>query len=168
MLAEKTNICRAKISDLPAIVNIYNDVISEGGYTADESLFSVDERIDWYTELNNKELGIYVMTFEQDVIGYFHFSPWRKGREALKNTVELTFYLDKKHRGKGLGQTLVQKAIELGMEKGYTSLLAILLASNLRSKTLLEKSGFETAGILKDVAKIKGEKINQYIMQYRY
>ena len=37
----------ATIEDLPAIVEIYNEIINEGGYTADLSAFKTDERRDW-------------------------------------------------------------------------------------------------------------------------
>ena len=158
---------KAAIEDLSAIVNIYNEVIKEGGFTADLNTFSIDERRDWFNGINNKDYGIYVVMLDKKVIGYFHFSPWRKGREALKDTVELTFYLDKKHRGKGLGLQIVDKAIEIGKKKGFSNLLAILLNTNLRSRKLLERKGFEVVGTLLEVAKIDGEKIGQYIMQLR-
>ena len=103
---------------------------------------------------------------ENNVIGYFYFSPWRKGRESLKGTAELSFYLAKEKRGKGLGSLILSKSIALAQEKSFHSLLAIILEENERSKHLLEKWGFAIVGKLPNVVNFGTRKAGQLILLY--
>lgn len=150
--------------DLPIMTDIYNEVIEEGGYTADLHTYSLEERRIWYIEHQTEEYGIYVLESSKGVIGYFYFSPWRPGRSALKGVAELSFFLAKSSRGCGLGDFLLKYAIELSEAKGFSHLLAILLDINIRSRNLLNKWGFDLIGTLPQVAKLKDNTAGQLIM----
>lgn len=154
----------ARESDLLIITGIYNGVIKEGAYTADLETYSLAERRKWFLEHNTKEYGIYILENSNDVLGYFYFSPWRAGRSALNGVAELSFYLAKSSRGHGLGNILLERAIELSKAKGFTHLLAILLDNNTRSQNLLKKWGFNLIGNLPHVAKLKVDTVGQLIM----
>jgi len=154
----------AKIKDLSSIVNIYNEAIEEGGFTADLEKVSSVQKEDWFHQTNTEQYGIYVLEEERQVIGYFYFSPWRKNRAALQTVAELSFYLAKAARGKGLGHLVLTKAIEIATKKSLFNLMAILLDCNTRSQKLLGKYGFEIIGHLPQVAQLKNQVAGQYIM----
>jgi len=157
-------ICPAVINDLATIVSIYNEAITAGGQTADTKTYSTEEKIDWFQSTNVSQYGIYVLLVQEEVVGYYYFSAWRKNREALKGTVEISYYLSKAFHGQGFGNILLTEALKTAKEKKFHHLLAILLSSNQRSKKLLEKWGFDVVGEMPNVARIDGQAIGQYIM----
>lgn len=154
----------AEIDDLNRIVDIYNSVITEGGFTADRSIYNKKDKIDWFIKLREEE-SIWVINSDNLVIGYFYLSDWRGGREALLETKEISIYLDRASRDLGIGKQSISYAIKIAKERGLRNLLAILLEMNNRSVALLKKSGFHTVGKLSNVARIDGNTENQLIMQ---
>lgn len=159
----KIKINEAELSDFHAITDIYNSIIEEGGFTADLVPFSYREREPWFKSLL-KNKYIYTVNSDNKTIGYFYFSPWRSGREALKYTAEISFYLAKDYRAKGIGSKTLQASIEQAQKKNLKFLIAILLDINTASKALLEKFGFSVAGHLPQIANLKNTKCGQYIM----
>ena len=157
------NIRAALSADLPAIIDIYNSIIDEGIYTADLEPYTTKARKAWFISLKEKN-NIFVITNMDRIIGYFYFSPWRQGRQALKTTAEISFYIKPDFRGQGLGTRILSKALDLAREKKLENLLAILLDTNSASISLLEKFHFEICGHLPQVAQLKDSHCGQYIM----
>jgi len=155
---------KAMVNDLTAMTAIYNSVIEEGGFTADLDIYTHDERHKWFNDHNNESHGIYVLESQKEVVGYFYFSPWRSGRSALAGVREISFYIHKHVRGRGLGDLILEQAIDIAVNRGFTHLIAILLDINEPSRKLLKKWEFEPAGKLVDIAKLKNETCGQLIM----
>jgi len=153
----------ALLKDLAPVVSLYNTVIKEGGFTADLKPYSITAKKEWFSALKRKK-NIFVINKDQALAGYFYFSSWRDGREALKSVAEISFYITKDFRRQGLGNMLMSHAITKAKEKGFSHLLAILLDSNKASIALLEKHGFETAGHLPGIARLKDHTCGQYLM----
>ena len=79
--------------DLPRLVEIYNGVIAEGGFTADLHPFNLAQRQSWFDAHQQPPFLIYVVEIDCSIVGYFYFSPWRAGRAALKHVAEVSYYL---------------------------------------------------------------------------
>jgi len=60
----------SKITDLPFIVDIYNQAIRSGNATGDLDEFSVDDRKEWFYKFDNDHYPLYVAVIENKVIGY--------------------------------------------------------------------------------------------------
>ena len=155
---------KAQEKDLPGITDIYNDVIKEGGFTADLDFVSIVDRKQWFADHRSEPYDIYVLEVDKNLIGYFYFSPWRKGRTALNGVAELSFFVHAGYRGRGLGNMILEHAIGMGRKKGFTHLLAILLDINVRSRSLLEKWGFKIVGELPEIAQFHHSASGQLIM----
>lgn len=155
----------AHASDLESIVRIYNESIRAGGLTADLDELTTQERKDWFRDHTQEPYGVYVVEDDgAEVIGYFCFSPWRKGRRALASVTELCYYLTHSHLGQGLGNHLMEWAEVLARKKGFAFLLAILLDTNVPSACLLQKYGFRIYGELPDVARLPNRTCAQLLM----
>jgi len=145
-----TNIRKAVLEDIDHIDDIYNQAIYEKYKTADLAPLSKEKRLEWFKEHSN-EYPIYIAEVEKTVVGYVYISPYRQGRMALKQTVEVSFYIDKDYRGKGIGKKLL-KYIELECYNlGIKTIFAIVIDNNNSSKILLEKCGYEIWGHLPKV-----------------
>ena len=157
-----SNIRNATIEDLADIVNIYNQAISKGFQTADISPVEIEERKLWFEEHSHCHYPIYVYIDKNEVVGWLSISPYRKGREALRFTAEVSYYIDENHQKQGIGSRLLQHAIQDMPKLGLKTLFAILLDVNQGSKRLLEKFGFDRWGYLPNIAEFKGQMCGQF------
>jgi L-amino acid N-acyltransferase YncA len=151
-------------ADLPILTKIYNDIISEGGFSADLSPYNLDQRRIWFDAHQQAPFIIHVVELESLVLGYFYFSPWRSGRAAMRQVAEVSYYLAKESRGKGLGRFMLEQAQQIARAADLRYLLAILLDTNTGSRSLLEKGGFTLAGHLPDIADMGEQRCGQLIM----
>jgi L-amino acid N-acyltransferase YncA len=158
----------AKHKDLQRIVEIHNDVIREGGLTADMTPYKPGEKSAWFEVVSRKPYAILILAVDETIVGFVYLSPWRGGRAALRQVAEISYYLLKSYRGAGYGRKLLQEGMRAAKENGIKTLLAILLDSNMPSISLLESEGFHVAGHLPQVAELKDSIAGQFIMIKQY
>lgn len=159
---------KATAADLDFVVNLYNEIIAQWLYTADTTSYTKEEKTDWFKGVNTPPSGLFIVEYKQKSVGYFYFTPWRKGRAALSAVAEISYYLDSKYHGKGLGKKMITWCKKEAQLAGYKHLLAIMLDSNVRSKYLLEQQGFWIAGHLKHVATFSDRTDGQYLLQFSF
>ena len=78
--------------------------------------------------------------------------PYRPGRRALATVAEISYCLDFRCHGQGIGSWLLPRMETEARRLGYETLLAILLAGNAPSLALLRKNGYQEWGRLPAVA----------------
>lgn len=154
----------AQARDLPRLTEIYNQVIAEGGLTADLEPYTVNERHRWFESHQQAPFLIYILEDSSRIFGYFYFSAWRSGRAAMSEVAEVSYYLAADARGQGVGRLMLAEAQQIAIKSGLKYLLAILLESNLGSRSLLEKGGFKLAGQLPEIADLGQKRCGQLIM----
>jgi L-amino acid N-acyltransferase YncA len=151
----------AQEQDLPAIVAIYNEAIA-ARCTGDTSPVTVQDRRSWLAEHTPHQYPI-VADFENgELRGWCALSPYRKGRQALRFTAEISYFVAARFQRQGVGLALVQRATELARTLGLRTLFAIVLEHNLASRQLLERAGFARWGFLPAVADFDGTEVGQY------
>lgn len=150
----------ASVSDLPEIVDIYNQAVQQRFATADLFPVTVDQRVAWFGEHDSDSLPIYVAEHDGAVIGWCSLSAYRPGRAALRGTAEISYYVRADWRGRGVGTALILHAIQDSPRVGKQVLFGILLEKNTASINLMKKCGFELWGRLPGVASIDGELVS--------
>lgn len=154
----------AREEDLPRLVDIYNEVILEGGFTADLRPYTIAQRRPWFNDHLIPPFQIHLVIEDDLVLGYFYLSPWRDGRAAMRQVAEVSYYLTSSARGRGVGRFMLQQAQLIAKNAGIRHLLAVLLDINTGSRSLLEKEGFSQAGHLPDIANLGETHCGQFIM----
>lgn len=150
------NIRIAQFEDLKAIVGIYNQAIDAGQKTADTTPVTADDRQKWFSEHTPDKYPILVAETQNKIIGYLTISPYRPGREALRHTAEVSYYIHFGHHRKGIASKLLQEAIDMCPSLQIKTLFAILMDSNQGSVRLLENFYFEKWGHMPQVAEFNG------------
>lgn len=150
-------ICLANITDLEAITGIYNYAISSAFETADTVPFHWEMRKGWFNSHIPEKYPVFVYKIYDTVAGWASISPYRKGRKALRLTVEVSYYVHPDFRRQGIGSRLLAYAIGAGSRLGYRTIIAIVLDKNENSINLLLKSGFQQWGHLPGIADFDGE-----------
>jgi phosphinothricin acetyltransferase len=103
------------------------------------------------------------MELSGKIVGYGSLSPYRTGRQAMRNIAEVSFFLDESTQGKGYGSDLLSYMITDCQRLSINTLIAILLDVNKRSVGLLKKYGFEKWGHFKDIIEFDDKSCGQLI-----
>ena len=114
----------------------------------------MQEREHWFDAHDCTRYPIFVAFEEERVVGWVSLGPYREDRQALAHVSEVSYYVDEKERGKGLGSSLLGHAMIVAAEYGFSVLIAILLDKNPASIALLRKFGFSEWGRMPGIAKI--------------
>ena len=144
----------AQEEDLEHINVIYNQAVEEGFCTAHLEAVDMEERRRWFTAHPASRFPVLVCLCDQKVAGWLSFGPYREGRQALAHVAEVSYYIHRSYRGKGLGSALVEHALILAPDLGFSVLVAILLGENRKSIAFLEKHGFARWGAMPGIARI--------------
>ncbi len=155
------NVRTARSSDLEAIVAIYNQAVVARFQTGDRTEVKAEERRAWLEGHHPEKHPIYVSESEGEIAGWLSISPYRPGREALRFTAEVSYFVDLKFRGRGVASRLLEHAIAQATSLNLKTYFAIVLDKNSASGGLLEKFGFTRWGYLPNVADFDGEECGQ-------
>lgn len=147
--------------DLESIVSIYNFAVRAGFETADTTELNWPKRISWFKSHDPENYPIFIYKEEGVIAGWISISPYRRGRHALRFTVEISYYVHPDYKRKVIGSKLVLHAIAEARKRKYKSIFAIILDRNEASIQLLIKHGFSQWGHLPNIADFDGKECGQ-------
>lgn len=159
-------IVRAAVeSDLPIILEIYNDAVLNTTAIWNETLVDIDNRKAWLLDRQSKSFPVLVsVNDEGHVTGYASFGDWR-AFDGYRQTVEHSVYVHKTARGGGIGKVLMLALIEKARELGKHVMVAGIESGNEASIHLHERLGFQAVGYLPEVGTKFGKWLDLTFMQ---
>jgi len=146
-------------SDLLMIDSVYNQAVSAGQKTGDLTPYTPETRLSWFLNHANLRYPLWVAEDMGVIKGFVSLSPYRPGREALRFTAEVSFYVDEQFHRQGIASQLLQQAITQASQIGLKTLFAIVMDSNQASVQLLLKFDFAQWGHMPGVADFGGVEI---------
>lgn len=152
--------------DESSVVEIFNQGIEERTNAYLKPLDWIPGA-DWYKSLRNNAAVLIVCEVNGALAGWASLTDYRSGREALAKTKEITFYVHRDFRNKGVASGMIEYLEEECSTKGYKHLVAILLDSNVASRALLEKHGYFVWGLFEDIAEFEDECLGHLYMGKR-
>jgi L-amino acid N-acyltransferase YncA len=141
--------------DLPAIVEIYNAIVPTRMVTAELEPTTVEARLPWFREHSSEHYPFWVAESEGRVIGWLDFKRFLP-RCAYRCTAEISVYVDKEFRRRGVGQRLLEQAIARAPSLGITALVGLIFGHNESSLKLFQRLGFQRWGFFPGVAQLDG------------
>jgi phosphinothricin acetyltransferase len=158
----------ARSEHLYAINDIYNQAIRDGFCTAHTRAIGMDKRRQWFQERSKSAYPVFIDIDqeEKEVRGWISLSPYRHGRQALDEVVEVSYYVDYQHHGKGIAGKLMSKAIAFSQEAGYRIMVAILISDNTPSKRIVEDFEFTEGGRIPNALHYQNE-FRDHIYMYK-
>ncbi|MFN8528831.1 MAG: N-acetyltransferase family protein [Anaerolineae bacterium] len=146
-----THIRLAQNSDLPAIVDIYNDAVLNTTASWDYEPTTLDQRMQWFRQHQDQGFPVLVAHDEMDcVIGWGALSKFRE-KIGYQFTVEHSVYVAAGSRGQGVGRAIVQALIGEARSLGKHVLIGGVEKSNEASLRLHRGLGFEEVAHFKQV-----------------
>ena len=138
-------------ADMPAILSIYSHEILHGLATFEETEPDLQEMSLRRKEISDFGFPYLVAVSDGTVVGYSYASTYRP-RPAYRHSVENSVYVDKNHRGNGVGRALLENLIEQCEKAGFRQMIAIIGDSQNTGSIALHKSqGFREVGVLRSV-----------------
>ncbi|WP_436854422.1 N-acetyltransferase family protein [Staphylococcus caeli] len=140
----------ANTSDLPNILDIYNDAIlnTTAVYTYDPQ--SLESRTLWFEQKNKNNEPIFVYEEAGNAVAFATYGSFRDW-PAYQYSIEHSIYVDQQHRGKGIASQLLKTIIQDAHDKGYKTLVAGIDATNDSSIYLHKKFNFQHSGTIQNV-----------------
>ena len=152
------SIREATESDLPAIVEIYNQSIPAGWSTADTRPIAVAERVEWFRKFDPARRPIWVAEADGRVVATAYLSSFYAGRPAYDATAEVSVYVATAAHRQGIGRRLKEFVIGECPRLGITTLLSMHFDHNEATRRINTRLGFEQMGHLKEIAVVQGHK----------
>ncbi len=153
----------ASLKDLGSIVEIYNQAVLAKNATAETNICTVEDKLNWFNIHSAERFPVYVVENKEKIIGWGSISPYRKERQGLKTTAEISYYLDYRFHGKGIGKKIMNYMIDDCKRLKIRVLLAVLLEINKPSIQILKYFGFQKWGFLPEVVCQHGYVCGQFI-----
>jgi L-amino acid N-acyltransferase len=136
--------------DLPAILDIYNDVIVNTTAVYDYKPHTLEMRKAWFKTKQEQGFPVYVAEEDGRLQGLSSIGPFRAWA-AYQYSVENSVYVASDARGKGVGKLLIPPLIEAAKQLKLHTIIAGVDAGNEASLKLHRHFGFEEVAHFKQV-----------------
>lgn len=137
-------------ADLPAMLEIYNDIIINTTAVYDYQPHTMEMRQQWFAAKQEQGFPVYVAEEDGIIYGFSTIGPFRNWA-AYKYSVENSIYVAASARGKGVGRLLFPPIIQAAVERNMHTIVAGIDATNESSIKLHERFGFIEVAHFKQV-----------------
>ena len=137
-------------NDLPAILEIYNEIIANTTAVYYYEPHTLEMRQQWFAERKQQGFPIFVAEEDGRVLGMSTIGPFRIPT-AYQFTVENTVHVAAEARGKGIGKLLMPPIINAAAAMNKHAIVAGIDAQNEVSIRLHKQFGFEEVAHFKQV-----------------
>jgi len=138
-------------ADLPAMLEIFNEVIATSTAVYSLAPATLQERRAWFEARTASGYPVIVAAAGGEVVGFASFGEFRGAWPGYRYSVEHSVHVHKDHRGRGVGSRLVQALFPLGMAMGKHVIIGGIDAANAGSLRMHERLGFERVAHFREV-----------------
>jgi L-amino acid N-acyltransferase YncA len=157
------NLRQAHQTDLESILSIYNQGIEDRIATLEVELKDMDYITKWF-ENHNGRYRAFVAEVDGDVVGWASLHPYSH-RCAYAGVGELSVYIRRDSRGKGVGQKLLATLEDFARANDFHKLVLGTFPFNQNGQGLYKKMGFREVGTFKNQGKIDGKWVDVMWME---
>jgi L-amino acid N-acyltransferase YncA len=151
-------------TDAEAICRIYNQGIEDRVATLETELRTPDERRQWLAARDARHPVIVAEIEPNTSVGWASLNVFN-ARESYRSVADISVYVERGWRGKGVGRVLLEKLTELGRTHGFHKLVLSAFPGNAGGMKLYAKSGFRTVGIYHEQGQLDGKWVDTIVME---
>ena len=149
---QKALVRRARLSDVPELLSIYNTEVIDGLSTMDTVARTLDEWEEWFYQHQTPDRPLIVAEIDGKAVGYACLSNYRP-RDGYACSVELSIYVDRAYRGRGFAKMLMAAILDMARERSSIhAVMSVITADNEPSRRLHERFAFENCGRVRQCA----------------
>ncbi len=160
---EAASLRRATIGDLEAIRTIYNEGIEDRVATLDLDPKTAVEMNAWWAE-HDERYAVLVAAGSECVVGWASLNRFSH-RCAHANVADLSIYVGREHRGKGVGSALLSPLVEEARRGAFHKIVLHALDDNEQGKRLYRKCSFVEVGVFREHGVLDGRFVDVVAME---
>lgn len=149
--------------DAAAICAIYNQGIEDRIATLETQLRTPEERRQWMAARGPRHPVVVAETGGL-VVGWGSLNAFNP-RPAYDHVVDLSVYVERGWRGRGIGRALLQHLLPLAARIGYHKMVLATFPHNEAGVTLYRKMGFSPVGVYHEQGMLDGRWVDVLIME---
>jgi L-amino acid N-acyltransferase YncA len=149
--------------DAPALARIYNQGIEDRIATLEIAPRTPDERRHWLHGRGPRH-PVVVGDVAGAVVGWASLNSFNP-RAAYDHVADISVYVERGWRGRGVGRRLLTSLIALGRELGYHKLVLAAFPFNDAGIALYERVGFTTVGVYHEQGQLDGKWVDVIVME---
>jgi phosphinothricin acetyltransferase len=153
----------ATAADAAAICEIYNQGIEDRLATLETERRTPEERRAWLAARGPRH-PVIVAEAEGRVIAWGSLNAFNP-REAYRHVADFSIYVERAHRGTGLGTLVLTRLNELAREHAYHKMVLSAFPFNRSGLALYERMGFRTVGIYREQGLLDGRWVDTIAME---
>lgn len=154
---------RATAEDAAAICAIYNQGIEDRIATLETELRTPGERRQWMAARGERH-PVVVAVSDQQVVGWGSLNSFNP-RPAYDHVVDLSVYVERGWRGRGVGTVLLPHLLGLAREIGYHKMVLATFPYNDAGLALYRRMGFTPVGVYREQGRLDGRWVDVLIME---
>ena len=147
----------------PAICTIYNQGIEDRIATLETELRTPEERRQWMAARAPRH-PVVVAETGGTVVGWGSLNSFNP-RPAYDHVVDLSVYVERAWRGRGVGRALLQHLLALAKGAGYHKMVLATFPHNEAGVTLYRRMGFIPVGVYHEQGQLDGQWVDVLIME---
>lgn len=152
----------AAAADAQAIAAIYNQGIAERAATFETIPRTPDDILARLAD--GRRRPMLVAEDAGTVVGWAGLSAYRP-RACYDGIAEVSVYLDRAARGRGIGTSLLNALVATAQIHGYWKLVSRVFTFNTPSRTLCQRCGFREVGVYEKHAQLDGAWLDVVIVE---
>jgi len=154
----------AQEADLPAILDIYNDVVATSTAIYRDEPATLEDRRSWFAARKAERQPVLVATDRGAVVGFAAFGGFRPW-PGYRFTVEHSVHVRADRRGQGVGAALMTPLIAHAAALGMHVMIAGIDADNAGSIRFHQRLGFTQVAHMREVGFKFGRWLDLVLMQ---
>ena len=149
--------------DAADICEIYNQGIADRMATLETEPRTPDERRGWMAARGRRH-PVIVAEGGGAVVGWASLNVFN-ARPAYDHVADLSVYVARSWRGRGIGRLLLERLVGIARGLGYHKMVLAALARNAAGVALYTRVGFSRVGVYREQGVLDGEWVDVLVME---
>lgn len=159
----KYTIRTMNMQDREAVIDIFNYYV-ENSFAAYPEMKLPYQAFEMFLKMSENLPAVSIIRPEDKVVGFGMLKKFNP-LPNFSHTVEIAYFIDRDHTGKGLGRMVLDHLETEGAKTGVTNILASISSLNQGSINFHAKNGFIHTGVFRNAGKKKGQLFDIVWMQ---
>lgn len=153
----------ARLLDLESIMNIYNEGIEDRVATLETDTKDLSYMEEWFHS-HSERYKVLVAEEDGEVVGWVSLNPYNN-RCAYTGVADLSVYIARNSRGKGIGSRLLTAIDRAARENGFHKIVLFTFPFNESGQKLYQKQGYRTVGTFNNQGILEGKFVDVMAME---
>ncbi|TKC15330.1 arsinothricin resistance N-acetyltransferase ArsN1 family A [Robertmurraya kyonggiensis] len=153
----------ASFEDLEEIKNIYNEGIEDRIATLETETKDLAYMEEWFQN-HSERYKVIVAEEESQILGWASLNPYNN-RCAYAGVGDLSVYIKRSARGKGIGSQLLTSLDKAARANGFHKIVLFTFPFNESGQKLYLKQGYRQVGIFQNQGVLEGKFVDVMAME---